>query len=186
MKSSLLTYYILGLVFIFIAIYIFSSVDAQVYHLPKEPDIKNAHIETEIEKDDIELNLDEVSVEVNNEKPTEVKEQYISLGEFKLTAYCPCSKCCGQWANNRPNGIVYGATGEELKEEYSIAVDPNVIPYGTEVVINGNTYKAQDCGGAIKGNRIDVYFNNHQDALDFGVQYAQVYINSENSYWQIM
>lgn len=186
MKSSLLTYYILGLVFIFIAIYIFSSVDVQVYHLPKEPDIKNAYIETEIEKDDIESNLDEVSVEVNNEKPTEVKEQYISLGEFKLTAYCPCSKCCGQWANNRPNGIVYGATGEELKEGYSIAVDPTVISYGTEVIINGSTYKAQDCGGAIKGNRIDVYFNNHQDALNFGVQYAQVYVNSENNHWQIM
>lgn len=102
---------------------------------------------------------------------------FISLGEFKLTAYCPCEICCGIWANNRPNGVVYGAIGEELKERYSIAVDPNVIPYGTEVIINGNVYKAQDCGGAIKGNRIDVYFEDHNKALEFGVQYAEIFLN---------
>ena len=101
----------------------------------------------------------------------------VSLGKFKLTAYCPCEECCGKWANNRPDGIVYGAIGEELKEGYSIAVDPNVIKYRTEVIINGKTYKAQDCGGAIKGNRIDVYFENHNDALEFGVQYAEIFVN---------
>lgn len=100
----------------------------------------------------------------------------VSLGNFKLTAYCDCSLCCGKWSDNRPNGIVYGSIGEELKEDYSIAVDPDVIPYRTEVIINGHTYKAQDCGGAIKGNRIDVYFENHIDALNFGVQYAEVFV----------
>ena len=100
----------------------------------------------------------------------------ISLGEFKLTAYCSCPICCGKWAYNRPNGVVYGATGEELIEGYSIAVDPNVIPYNTEVLINGRTYKAQDCGGAIKGNRIDIYFEDHNEALKFGVQYAEVFL----------
>ncbi len=96
------------------------------------------------------------------------------LGEFKLTAYCSCSKCCGKWAENRDNGIVVGATGEELIAGYSIAVDPNVIPYGTVVLINGQEYKAMDCGGAIKGNRIDVYFSNHSDAVNFGVKTADV------------
>ena len=100
----------------------------------------------------------------------------VSLGNFKLTAYCSCSLCCGKWAYNRPNGIVYGAIGEELKEGYSIAVDPSVIPYKTEVVINGRTYKAQDCGGGIKGNEVDIYFENHDDALEFGVQYAEVFL----------
>jgi 3D (Asp-Asp-Asp) domain-containing protein len=57
-----------------------------------------------------------------------------------------------------------------------------VIPYRTEVIIDGHTYKAQDCGGAIKGNRIDVYFNNHQEALNFGVQYKEVFVKSENKY----
>lgn len=116
-----------------------------------------------------------VEIETDKEVDAQAVEP-VSLGEFKLTAYCSCEICCGIWAINRPNGIVYGAIGEELKEDYSIAVDPNVIPYRTEVIINGNTYKAQDCGGAIKGNRIDVYFEDHNDALEFGVQYAEVFI----------
>ena len=104
-----------------------------------------------------------------------------SLGEFKLTAYCSCEKCCGEWALNRPkdeNGkdIVYGSTGTILVAGTSIATDPSVIPYGSQVEINGHTYTAHDTGGAIQGNRIDVYFDNHQDALNFGVQYAEVFL----------
>lgn len=129
------------------------------------------------------------------EPPIEVKEPEVvivepevinepeltSLGEFKLTAYCSCSKCCGEWADNRPvdnNGkeIVYGSLGVPLKANYSIAVDPNVIPYNTTVMIDGKIYKAEDCGGAINDNRIDVYFNSHEDALEFGVQYKEVFI----------
>lgn len=109
----------------------------------------------------------------------EIKKE--SLGEFKLTAYCSCEKCCGKWALNRPkdeNGkdIVYGSTGAILVAGTSIAVDPSVVPYGSQVEINGHTYTAHDTGGAIKGNRIDVYFDNHQDALNFGVQYAEVFL----------
>lgn len=121
-----------------------------------------------------------ISNEVSDKPEKEsIETNLVNLGTFKLTAYCSCSKCCGKWAYNRPNGIVYGAIGEELKEGYSIAVDPDIIPYRTEVIINGHAYKAQDCGGAIKGNRIDVYFNNHDDALEFGVQYAEVFVESE-------
>ena len=104
-----------------------------------------------------------------------------SLGEFKLTAYCSCEKCCGEWALNRPkdeNGkdIVYGSTGTILVAGTSIATDPSVIPYGSQVEINGHIYTAHDTGGAIQGNRIDIYFDNHQDALNFGVQYAEVFL----------
>ena len=104
-----------------------------------------------------------------------------SLGEFKLTAYCSCEKCCGEWAINRPkdeNGkdIVYGSTGTILVAGTSIATDPSVIPYGSQVEINGHIYTAHDTGGAIQGNRIDIYFDNHQDALNFGVQYAEVFL----------
>lgn len=103
----------------------------------------------------------------------------VSLGEYKLTAYCSCSKCCGKWADNRPEGKVIGASGKELTAGYSIAVDPTVIPYGTVITINGQEYVAEDCGGAIKGNRIDVYFNDHDEALEFGVQYAEVFLHEE-------
>lgn len=128
-------------------------------------------------------NIKTIEIETDKEVDTQAVKP-VSLGEFKLTGYCSCSICCNGWANNRPvdengNEIVYGAIGEELKEGYSIAVDPDVIPYRTEVVINGNTYKAQDCGGAIKGNKIDVYFEDHDKALEFGVQYAEVFMKNK-------
>lgn len=125
-------------------------------------------------------------ITVEFSEPVElVKEpELINLGEFKLTAYCSCSKCCDEWANDRPvdeygNEIVIGGSGEVLTAGYSVAVDTSVIPYGTVLLINGQEYEAMDCGGAIKGNRIDVYFNNHSDALEFGVQYADVIIRED-------
>lgn len=90
------------------------------------------------------------------------------LGEFKLTAYCPCTKCCG-----KNDGIT--ATGTKATAGRTVAVDPKKIPYGTELIINGNTYIAEDCGGVIKGNIIDIYFDSHKEALNFGVQYADVF-----------
>ena len=98
----------------------------------------------------------------------EPEPEYITK-TFKLTAYCPCMQCCG-----KTDGIT--ASGTKATEGRTIAVDPNVIPFGTEVIINGHTYIAEDKGGAIKDNRIDVYFDSHQDALEFGVQYADVLI----------
>ena len=116
----------------------------------------------------------------------EPPEELVSLGDFKLTAYCPCPKCCGEWAYNRPtdahgNEIVYTAIGEVAEEGKTIAVDPSVIAYGTEVIIGGNTYVAADCGGSIKGNWIDVYLEDHDEALDFGVQYATVYVKENGN-----
>lgn len=114
----------------------------------------------------------------------EVAPQYVDLGEFKLTAYCSCEKCCGKWAENRPvdddgKEIVYGSIGERLVQGVSVAVDPTVIPYGSTIEINGQEYKAHDCGGSIKGERIDVYFDSHEEALVFGVQYADVKLLSQ-------
>lgn len=120
-------------------------------------------------------------VEQNETTTEQTTEKKSKIQTFEITAYCPCEICCGEYANNRPideNGksIVYGSTGERLTSGYSIAVDPNVIPYGSEVIIDGKIYKAQDCGGAIKGNRIDVYFENHQEAASFGRQTKDVEI----------
>lgn len=100
------------------------------------------------------------------------------LGEFKLTAYCPCMKCCG-----KTDGIT--ATGTTAAEGRTIAVDPRVIPYGSTVTIyfadgTSHTYTAEDCGGAIKENRIDVFFDDHQAAREFGVQTAYVYMEENN------
>lgn len=100
---------------------------------------------------------------------SEARQTTTHLGTFKLTAYCSCPICCGQWAN----GIT--ATGTTAQAGRTIAVDPSVIPYGTKVQINGHTYVAEDTGGHIKGNRIDIFFNSHTAALEFGIQYADVY-----------
>lgn len=118
------------------------------------------------------------------QEPIIEQPKRISLGEFKLTAYCSCRKCCGFWANGRPldengNDVVIGANGERLCQGVSVAVDPAIIPYDSKVYIDGKEYIAHDCGGAIKGNRIDVYFDNHEDALDFGVKYANVEVDEE-------
>lgn len=110
----------------------------------------------------------------------ETASKWESIGEFKLTAYCPCEKCCGIWAKNRPNGIVYTASGAKAEAGKTIAVDPDVIPYGTEVKIGDHTYIAQDSGSAIKGNKIDVYYDDHSAALAHGVKYAEVYMKERN------
>ena len=103
-----------------------------------------------------------------------------SLGEYKITHYCSCPACCGEWGESRPvddNGepIVVTASGEVAEAGKTIAVDPDVIPLGTTVIINGQEYVAQDVGGAIKGNRIDVYCNSHEEAIERGVIYSTVY-----------
>jgi 3D (Asp-Asp-Asp) domain-containing protein len=105
----------------------------------------------------------------------------INLGEFKLTAYCPCAECCGIWAMNRPrdeygNEIIIGSSGERLTAGISVAVDTNVIPHGSKIMINGHNYIAHDTGGSVKGNHIDIYFDSHEEAMNFGLQYAEVYM----------
>ena len=106
--------------------------------------------------------------------PVQVQEEPIiervALGEFKVTAYCPCPSCCGNFAD----GLTYTET--VATESRTIAVDPSVIPLGSVVEINGAEYIAEDIGGAIKNNRIDVFFNSHQDALEWGVQYHDIFL----------
>lgn len=158
------------------AVAVYAASQQGIYTEPHKSDIKFV-TETNVKEEP-----EEAILEAAAEEPVEESEpEFVSLGEFKLTAYCACEKCCGEWALNRPvdeagNPIVYGASGEVLAEGTSIAVDKDVIPYGAEVIVNDCTYKAQDCGGAIKGNHIDVYFASHEEALEFGVQYAEVFL----------
>ena len=114
-----------------------------------------------------------VSKEEILEKQEEARrEEYEknNLGQFRLTAYCDCKKCCGKWSGSPT------ASGTTPTPNRTIAVDTNIIPFGTKVMINGNVYVAEDTGSAIIGNRIDIYMSDHQDALNFGVQYAEVHI----------
>lgn len=109
------------------------------------------------------ITVDMVSVVENIVEPKHIIE-------CKLTAYC-----CENYPHICNNGDATNtATMTTPTPGRTIAVDPTVIPYGSEVVINGHTYIAEDCGGAVKGNRIDVLFATHQEALEFGIQYADV------------
>lgn len=103
----------------------------------------------------------------------------VFLGEYTLTAYCPCARCCG-----KSDGIT--ATGTLAAEGRTIAVDPRVIPYGSRVLLiwpdgTQRTYIAEDCGGGINGNRIDVYLSDHETARAFGVQSAMAYLTKEDA-----
>lgn len=88
---------------------------------------------------------------------------------YKVTAYCPCSKCCGKYASG------YTSSGTRATAGRTVAASSS-LPYGTKLNINGKTYVVEDRGGAIKGNRIDVYVNSHAEALAWGVKYLPVEI----------
>lgn len=91
------------------------------------------------------------------------------IGTFTVTHYCPCEQCCG-----KTDGVTY--SGVVAEEGRTVAVDPEVIPLGSIVIMDGEEYVAEDVGGAIKGNRIDKYMDSHQEALKAGVIQAEVYI----------
>lgn len=94
----------------------------------------------------------------------------ISLGYFSSTAYCNCSKCCGKWSGGPTASGAYPQAGR------TIAVDPNIISLGTKVLINGNIYIAEDTGSAIKGKKIDIYFDSHSAALNYGRRNIEVFL----------
>lgn len=95
-------------------------------------------------------------------KQEEVKKGWTH--EFHVTAYCGCYSCSEGYGTQTSTGV----TAEAGR---TIAVDPDVVPYGSKVQINGHTYVAEDCGGAINGYEIDIYMDEHSSTDRFGSQY---------------
>ena len=87
---------------------------------------------------------------------------------FKVTAYCSCAKCCG-----KTTGIT--ASGTKATAGRTVAASGQ-FAFGTKLIINGQEYTVEDRGGAIQGNRIDVYMNSHAEALAWGVKYLPVQV----------
>ena len=92
------------------------------------------------------------------------------LGRFALSWYSP--KELGKPANKLKT-----STGTIPREGRTIAVDPKVIPYGSIVYIQDYGYFiAEDCGGDIKQNRIDIYTNSHEYAIQQGRKAANIWV----------
>ena len=86
------------------------------------------------------------------------------LGNFTLTAYCNCAQCCGTAGNLTASGTVPTA---------GRTVAMAGVPFGTQLLINGTVYTVEDLGTPY--GHVDIYFDNHSDALSFGLQTAEVY-----------
>lgn len=115
--------------------------------------------------------------ESNIESDTEQPEEWESI-EMRVTAYCPCPKCCGEYSD----GIT--ACGHEIQPGDTFVAADRRYSFDTEMLIpgysNSQPVKVLDRGGAIKGNRLDVFFATHQEALEWGVQYLEVNVRREN------
>lgn len=101
-----------------------------------------------------------------------------SLGKVWVTAYCPCSLCCGPYAN----GIT--ASGKTAKAKHTIAVDAYnpIVPMGTKVVIEGTVYTVEDTGDLNHyGNDFDIFYAKHSDCGQWGRRHVEAYIAEGNT-----
>ncbi len=106
---------------------------------------------------------------------------------MEVTAYCPCGICCG-WERNWRFQPVYNygpnkghrkivgqtASGTQARPG-TIAADTSLYPFGTIMYVPGYGYgQVEDRGGAIRGQRLDLFYRTHQQALEWGRQHKQV------------
>jgi len=91
---------------------------------------------------------------------------------MRVTAYCPCPKCCGEYSD----GVT--ACGYKIRPGDTFVAADRRFHFGTEMLIpgysNSQTVKVLDRGGAIKGNRLDVFFATHEEALEWGVKHLDI------------
>ena len=98
-----------------------------------------------------------------------VDNSYTPTEKFVVTAYCPCQSCSGKWGYQT-------STGVRATEGRTIAVDPTVVPYGSKVIVNGHEYIAEDCGGGIKGKKIDIFMDSEAKCRQWGVRKIKIKI----------
>lgn len=126
-----------------------AAVESNVNINPSYEEFKDTDIEKEVVKSEVNL---------------------VSLGEFKITVYDACENCSGEWSTMLARPC---SDGHSAIPNHTVAVDPSVIPYGTVLLIDRITYVAEDCGGAVKGNVIDVYVEDCRNS--FGSKYSEVF-----------
>lgn len=119
--------------------------------------------------------------------PRRVAQADAQTHRLEVTAYCACEHCCG-WRRNWLGRPVYaygprkgerkvvGQTASgSMARPGTIAADTRVFPFGTIMYVPGYGYgMVEDRGGAIKGNKIDLFYRTHQQALEWGRQQIDV------------
>ena len=111
-----------------------------------------------------------------------IGENTITTPDGEVLTYTGSMQAIATAYNNQdPGCTIYTAIGT-LCRVGAIAVDPKVIPYGTRMYIHTNDGKyiygiavAEDCGGSIKGNRVDLYFDTVEECNTFGIRACTVY-----------
>lgn len=126
----------------------------------------------------------QISTTSSNETITETRTVRVgeSLGPVVTSAYCACSICCGQWAGSPTASGVYPTAN------HTLAVDASnpIVPMGTKVVMNGVEYKVEDTGNfAQYGVAFDVYYDDHNAALNHGHQTWEAYLSDANGSQEI-
>ena len=93
---------------------------------------------------------------------------------MEVTAYCPCKKCCGKNAR----GVTASGFHVSHNDGLFVAADTTLLPFHTKLLIpgygDGKAVPVLDRGGAIKGNRLDVFFPTHEQALKWGRRRVEV------------
>lgn len=106
---------------------------------------------------------------INVEARVQSDEKLLSMGECKITYYCSCEECSGKWGTQT-------STGNHCEEGRTVAVDPDVIAYGTRVKVGNQVYVAEDCGSHVVGDHIDIYVDDHEVTEKLGVQFKKVWL----------
>ena len=141
---------------------------------------KSVYIETQKNRElQKEINSLSDKLKASNKTIKDLKNtdgKLVYMGDFKITYYCAenYDHICGT-----SNGQT--STGSKAVVGRTIAVDPTLIPYGSNVYIEGyGWYVAEDCGGGINGNSIDMLVNTHEEALALGRDNKNVWILIKN------
>ncbi len=91
---------------------------------------------------------------------------------MRVTAYCGCKRCCGKFADGKT------ANGHRIQDNDVFVAADKMYPFGTEIIVpgynNDEPVKVFDRGRVIRGNRLDVFFNSHKTAREWGVKYLEV------------
>ncbi len=137
-----------------------------------EEEIERTKISENIVKEPVDR-IVQVQRKVTSRSSTSVDRTNVTSASgttkiFKVTAYCPCAICCGKTTG-------YTSSGAKARANHTVAASAQYA-FGTKLIINGAEYTVEDRGGAISGNRIDIFMNSHAEALAWGVKYLPVQV----------